>query len=115
MVSRFFSRCERPYVKGCNSGASQKISWEQLVTCLAHCKEHSETSLAEYWGRWGCTVGQVTSRTISFTFVLSFCLQQLSCNPVSPCESLYLELFIQCLQNVSCPQDIVLSTHSPDF
>ena len=37
-----------PYVKGCNSGASQKISWEQLVTCLTHSKEHCKTSLAEY-------------------------------------------------------------------
>jgi len=51
--SRFdvFSRCERryPYVKGCNSGAFQTFSWEQLVTCLAHSKEPFKTSLAEYW------------------------------------------------------------------
>ena len=33
-----------PYVKGCIFGASQKISWEQLVTCLAHSKEHCKTS-----------------------------------------------------------------------
>ena len=39
-----------PYVKGCVFGTSQKISWEQLVTCLAHSKEHCKTSLAEYWG-----------------------------------------------------------------
>ena len=51
-----------PYVKGCIFGASQKISWEQLVTCLAHSKEHCKTSLAEYWGR-GAPVGHVTSRT----------------------------------------------------
>ena len=49
-----FSGCERryPYVKGCNSGAYQKISWEQHVTCLAHSKEDFKTCLAEYWG-WG--------------------------------------------------------------
>ena len=41
------------YVKGCSSGASQKISWEQVVTCLAHSTEHSKTSLAEYHpGGW---------------------------------------------------------------
>ena len=54
-----------PYVKGCTLGASQKFSWEQLVTYLAHSKEHCKTSLAEYWG-WGgggCAVGQVTSWT----------------------------------------------------
>ena len=36
-----FSPCERryPYVKGCNSGASQKISWEQVAMCLAHSTE----------------------------------------------------------------------------
>ena len=58
-----YSRRERryPYIKGCNSGASQKILWEQVVTCSAHSKEHFKTNLAEYWE--GCTVGQVTSRT----------------------------------------------------
>ena len=62
--SGVFSRCERRYpnVKGCNSGASQKISREQVVTCLAHSKEHFKPILAEYWGG-GCTVYQVTSRT----------------------------------------------------
>ena len=46
-----YSRCERrhPYIKGCNSGASQKILWEQIVTCSAHSKEHFKTNLAEYW------------------------------------------------------------------
>ncbi len=60
-----YSRCERryPYIKGCNSGASQKILWEQVVTCSGHSKEHFKTNLAEYWGGGGCTVGQVTSRT----------------------------------------------------
>ena len=68
-----FSRCERCYLflKGCNSGASRIISWEEVVSCLAHSKEHLKTSLAEYWG-WGgaggggggYTVGQITSRTI---------------------------------------------------
>ena len=60
-----YSRCERryPYIKGCNSGASQKILWKQVVTCSAHSKEHFKTNLAEYWGG-GCTVGRVTSRTI---------------------------------------------------
>ena len=38
-----------PYVKGCNSGASQKISREEVVTCLAHSKERFKPSLAEYW------------------------------------------------------------------
>ena len=28
-----------------------KNFWEQVVTYLAHSKEHSKTSLAEYWGR----------------------------------------------------------------
>ena len=42
-----------PYIKGCNSGASQKISWKQVVMCLAHIKKHFQTSLAEYWGWWG--------------------------------------------------------------
>ena len=32
------------------TGASQKISWEQLVTCLAHSKEYFKTSLAAYRG-----------------------------------------------------------------
>ena len=61
-----YSRCERryPYVKGCNSGASQKILWEQVVTCSGHSKKHFITNLAEYWGGGGvCTVGQITSRT----------------------------------------------------
>ena len=46
-----YSRCERryPYIKGCNSGASQKILWKQVVTCSAHSEEHFKTSLAEYW------------------------------------------------------------------
>ena len=58
-----YSRRERryPYIKGCNSGTSQKILWEQIVTCSEHSKEHFKTNLAEYWE--GCTVGQVTSRT----------------------------------------------------
>ena len=62
-----YSRCDRryPYIKGRNSGASQKILWEQVVTCSAHSKEHFKTNLAEYWRRGGCTVGQVTSRTTS--------------------------------------------------
>ena len=48
-----YSLCERrdPYIKGCNSGASQKILWEQVVTCSGHSKEHFKTNLAEYWGR----------------------------------------------------------------
>ena len=48
-----YSRCERryPYIKGCDSGASQKILWEQVVTCSGHSKEHFKTNLAEYWGR----------------------------------------------------------------
>ena len=47
-----YSLCERryPYIKGCNSGASQKILWEQVVTCSAHSKKHFKTNLAEYWG-----------------------------------------------------------------
>ena len=50
-----YSRCERryPYIKGCNSGASQKILWEQTVTCSGHVKEHFKTNLAEYWGGGG--------------------------------------------------------------
>ena len=32
-------------------GASQKILWEQVVTCSGHSKEHFKTNLAEYWGR----------------------------------------------------------------
>ena len=40
-------------LKGCNSGASQKILWEQVVTCSAHSKEHFKTNLAEYWGGGG--------------------------------------------------------------
>ena len=58
-----YSRCERryPYIKGCNSGVSQKILWEQVVTCSAHSKEHSKTHLAEYWAgrRGGCKVGKL--------------------------------------------------------
>ena len=50
-----------------------KDFWEQLLTCLAHPKEHFKTSLNEYWegcaggggggggGEW--MVGKVTSRT----------------------------------------------------
>ena len=47
-----YSRYERryPYIKGCNSGASQKILWEQVVTCSAHFTENFKTNLAEYWG-----------------------------------------------------------------
>ena len=67
-------------LKSCNSGASQKNSWEQVVPCLAHSKKHFKTSLAKYWELGvgvGCTVGQVTSRAkrngriqqISVTFV----------------------------------------------
>ena len=50
-----FSRCERryPYAKGCNSGASQRISWKEVVSCLAHSKEHFKPSLAEYCGKGG--------------------------------------------------------------
>ena len=37
--------------------ASQKILWEQVVTCSRHSKEHFKTNLAEYWGRgWGLGV-----------------------------------------------------------
>ena len=70
-----FSCCERryPYVKVCNSAASQKISWEDLITYYAHSKEHFKTNLAEYCG-W-CTVGQVTSRTNrEIRFDVSLCL-----------------------------------------
>ena len=50
-----YSRCERryPYIKGCDSGASQKILWEQVVTCSGRSKEHFKTNLAEYWGGGG--------------------------------------------------------------
>ena len=50
-----YSRCDRryPYIRGCNSGASQKILWEQVVTCSAHSKKHFKTNLAEYRGRGG--------------------------------------------------------------
>ena len=43
-----FGRCEGRslYTKGCNSGASQKILWEQVVTCSAHSKKHFKTNLA---------------------------------------------------------------------
>ena len=43
---------------------------------MAHSKEHSKTSLAEYWGGGGgggngwrgeCTVGQAPSRTMTMT------------------------------------------------
>ena len=49
-----YSRRERryPYVKCCNSNASQKILWKQVVTCSGHSTEHFKTNLAEYWG-WG--------------------------------------------------------------
>ena len=67
-----YSRCERqyPYIRGCNSGASQKILWKQVVTCSAHSKKHFKTNLAEYWGEgvhgrssyvpdyWHCGNGQ---------------------------------------------------------
>ena len=36
--------------QGCKSGASQKILWEQVVTCSAHFTENFKTNLAEYWG-----------------------------------------------------------------
>ena len=51
--------CERryPYIKGCDSSASQKILWKQVVTCLGYSKKHFKTNLAEYWGVGGCTVG----------------------------------------------------------
>ena len=47
-----YSRRERryPYIKGCDSDASQKILWEQVVTCSAHSKKHFKTNLVEYWG-----------------------------------------------------------------
>ena len=45
--------CITPFIKGRNSGASQKILWEQVVTCSAHSKEHFKTNLAEYWRRGG--------------------------------------------------------------
>ena len=67
-----YSRCNRryPYIKGCHSGASQKILWKQVVTCSAHSKKHFKTNLAEYWGEgvhgrssyfpdyWHCGNGQ---------------------------------------------------------
>ena len=65
-----FSRCERryPYVKGCNSGASQKNLEKQVVTCSAHFKEHVKTSLddtgVEGMEERKCTVGQDISRTM---------------------------------------------------
>ena len=49
------SRRERryPYIKGCDSDASQKILWEQVVTCSGHSEEHFKTNLAEYLGGGG--------------------------------------------------------------
>ena len=40
-------------LEGCNSSASQRILWEQAVTCSAHSKKHFKTNLAEYWGEGG--------------------------------------------------------------
>ena len=53
MCSRFEGRY--PCVKGSNYGAFRKISWEQVLTCLAHSKEHFKSSLAEHcgMGEWG--------------------------------------------------------------
>ena len=56
-----YSRCQRqyPYIKGWNSGASQRILSEQVVMCLAHSKERFKTSFVEYWGwGWGWVQGR---------------------------------------------------------
>ena len=39
-----------PYVKGCNSGLSQWIFQEQVVTCSGHSKQYNQTSLASTRG-----------------------------------------------------------------
>ena len=39
-----------PYVKGCNSGVSQWILREQVVTCSGHSKQYNQTSLASTRG-----------------------------------------------------------------
>ena len=77
-----------PYVKGCNSGASQKISWKQVVTCLAHIKKHFQTSLAEYWGWWGGGGGGrgVVHDRLSYLKLLLFCAVSI------PIQSLNSEL-----------------------
>ena len=79
-----YSRCERryPYIKGCNSGASQKILWKQVVTCSAHSTEHFKTNLAEYRGEGDCTVGQIIFRTITSVFVCNHTPSPL--NPLIP-------------------------------
>ena len=76
----FFSRILAPTV-GAKDGtltlrAVTPVRPEQVVTCSAHSNEHFKTNLAEYWGGGGkrgggrvvgkgCTIGQVTSRTIA--------------------------------------------------
>ena len=63
-----FSRCERRYpsVNGCNSGACQKISWEQVVMRLARSKEHFKSSTGGGGGGGGGVLhgSQVISRAI---------------------------------------------------
>ena len=62
---------DSPYIKGCNSDASQQILWKQVVPCSALSRKHFKTSLADYCGGGrvggggggGCTVGQVSFQT----------------------------------------------------
>ena len=62
--SGVFQPCQRHYhyVKGCNSGASQRILSEQVVTCLVHSKELILPSTgregAAGGGGGGCTIGR---------------------------------------------------------
>ena len=77
-----YSRRERryPYVKGCNSGATKHILWEQIVTCPAHSKEHFTTSLAKYLGREMGRVRQVTPWTdVCMCACVRVCVQVCAC------------------------------------
>ena len=60
-----YSRCQRHYhyVKGCNSGASQRILSEQVVTCLVHSKELILPSTGREGAAGG--VGGVHDRSLS--------------------------------------------------
>ena len=108
-----YSRCERryPYIKGCNSGAPQKVLWEQIVACSAHSKKHFKTNLAEYWGGGGFTVGQVTSRTIflpsaSESNTLVVCLTRLS--QPQFCTELFWSVSVYSYQRLGCRAILVL-------
>ena len=106
------SRCERryPYVKGCNSGASQKILWKQVVTCSAHSKKHCKTNLAENLGGGGGVGGSLLAgRRNSTRDLWALIDEALPCSPPLPQYSarLVLKCSLACAEHVTtCSQRI---------